>query len=313
MVSSARPRFAPPVSKPACALASLLASSACHNVLDIPDEPQLVGPWTCLDQPLAGVSPERTTALVRVQACNFVSTNCAEHVVGLTAALCSKRDVNCATPIRTDIRDNDGEFVFEVETGGVLGAGFDGFLSLTMPAAKCTDETIFGPDARTLCSVAPDCDPASGNACEVPIFTPALLFFNPPIKADVATPIPLPVVPSAAIQPLIEAAGGSFEATTGYLFISSRDCGGSPAAGVTYSLSRHEDVATVLYLEEGVVSNTAVRTDASGLGGFLGVPAGFVEIDGLVVDQGQTARRIGGVGVQVAPFTISYATVSPSL
>lgn len=320
MRTAADDHHAPRPRAATCALRSLawrFAASvsctfwSCAEVLDIPEEPRLVGPWSCLGQTqgAASVAPP-ATALVRIQTCNFVSTNCADPVRGVTAALCAKKDVHCTNPIAADIHDVDGALTIEVPIGGA--EGFDGFLSVTTPAANCTDEKTFGPTARSLCSLAAGCDPAaSANGCDVPTFAPALLFFNPPVKADPPAPVALPLIPTAAIQPLIEAAGGSFDPSTGYVFMSAHDCAGNPAAGVHYTLSRSEEVSTDLYLDSGIISNTSKQTDASGIGGFLGVPAGFISVSGSIQLPNQPPTTIGEVGVQVARFTITYSTLAP--
>lgn len=293
------------------ARAALVSVAACQAILDLPEDPRLLAPWRCLDEPLQPAAPESATAVVRIQACDWVTTNCSQPVTGVTAALCDKKDVTCASPIRADIHDLDGEFVFEVNTGGIMGSGFDGYLTVSTPTAKCTDEMIFGPKAQALCSAAPGCDPNSGNACDIPIFTPSLLFLNPPVRADLAEPIPLPLIPTAAVQPLHEAIGRPFDPTTGYIFVTTLDCDGKRAAGVRLSLNRDQDRATLLYVESGVIS-AAMQTDESGVGGYIHVPAGFVEVSGSVFAPDQVLRRVGEVGLQVKPFTISYAMLAPS-
>ncbi len=296
-------------------VAVLAALSACAQVLDIPAHPKLVGPWRCLMSPPAPTSPRGGSARVRVQACNFVSTNCAEPVTGLTASLCNKKDVNCAKPIQTAIQDTHGELAFDVPTGGTLGTGFDGYLKVATPQAACTNEMAFGDLAPMLCSLAPTCQPDAPDAgCDIPTFAPALLFFNPPIQADVATPIPLPLIPTAAVPTLTEAAGGNFDPTTGNVFITTLDCDGRPAAGVRLTPMQHQDQITVLYVDSGVISNTATATDASGIGGLLNSPPGFLEVSGSVDDDSaeMPSALIGELGVQVVPFTISYGTIVPA-
>ena len=88
-------------------------------------DPQLVekGPWSCLDRPIEPAAPRADSAVVRIQACNFVSTNCSEPAGGITAALCDKKDVTCANPIQPNITDVNGTLVFDVPTGGILGVG----------------------------------------------------------------------------------------------------------------------------------------------------------------------------------------------
>ena len=62
------------------------------------------------------------------------------------------------------------------------------------------------------------------------------------------------------------------------------------------------------YVDTGVISDTSMETDSSGIGGFVGVPPGFAEIVGYNSDN----ERIGKVGVQASPFTMTYTFMVPS-
>jgi hypothetical protein len=292
---------------------AIVAICGCADILDVPSDPQFVssGPFRCLDVPPPAPKPDKETATVQVQACNFVSTNCSAPVTGLTAQLCNKRDVNCSTPIQSDIRDNNGTFTVEVNTGGPLGAGFDGYLKIKSADDLCTNAEVFGPAAPALCAFAPLCDQKMvDDKCKMPVFAPSMVFFNPPIVDDARQPILLPLVPTAAVQPILQAAGGVFDPSTGFIFITALDCDGLPVPGVNYDISKDDTNITELYIDSGVVTKAAMQTDASGLGGFLGVSAGFAEVVGFTGAE-PMRRRIGGIGVQVAPFTISYSALVP--
>jgi hypothetical protein len=299
------------------AAVSLLVQVGCADILDVAEDPQLVetGPWRCVKQPVAAKAPTKDRAVVRVRTCNFVSTNCSEPVTGLTASLCNKRDVNCEDPITTNLTDNAGEFSFSVPTGGPLGTGFDGFLQISSSTALCSDESVFGPTGpKELCKLAPGCDPNKPDEhCRLPAITPSLLFFNPPVRADFAQPQLVPLVPTAAVVTIPQAVGGAVDPTLGNVFITARDCDNSPAAGVRFAMTTHnDDHVTNLYLKDGVISNATMTTDVSGLGGMLGVPTGFSTVAGYT-SLGETAdTKFGETGVQVAPFTITYTTLTPA-
>jgi hypothetical protein len=83
-------------------------------------------------------------------------------------------------------------------------------------------------------------------------------------------------------------------------------------AGVSFTVDKHQERVTVLYLENGLISSTATQTDSSGLGGIINVPSGFVSVEGTIGNDDGTRRRMGAFGVQVTPFNISYSTLSPS-
>ena len=304
---------------------ALLSLAGCRQVLDVPSDPKLVAPlheqdartdetpWSCLDHPAQKTTSKTDAALVKVQACNFVSPKCSEPVTGFTVELCSKLDLSCDNPIQSSLRETGGAMQFAVPTGGVLGVGFDGYLRITPPKASCTDTSVFGEVGPLLCALlgaACDTSEPDDPDCLFPTFVPALYFFNPPIKADVTMPIPLPLVPTAAAQTLATAAGGNFNPTTGIVFTTSLDCNGVPASDVALTIDKHGDVATELYSQNGVISSTATTTDQSGLGGYIGVPPGFVVVDGYLGDTSSN-RKTGEVGVNVEAFTISYANLAP--
>lgn len=288
-----------------------LAPVSCSEVLDIPNDPKLVqtGPWRCLGQsstPATAISPTSAQASVRVQACNFI-TDCTTNASGLTARLCDKRDVGCNNPRQSGITDTDGELRFQVPTAG---GGFDGYLLVTSQVASCTDAQAFGAVAgKTLCDlVAPTCDiSAPDMRCYLPVYAPAMLFFNPPIVADVDTPLPLQLFPTSGLPTVIGAAGIQVDPTAGNLFIQALDCDGKPASGVTYQISQFQSQVSPLYVDNGIVSESVTHTDSTGVGGFVRVPPGFVSVTGYNSD----SVAIGEIGVQAAPSVLTYSPLLP--
>lgn len=281
-----------------------LTLAGCAQVLDIPDDPTVVGPWRCLDEPAQSSVPLANMASVQVQACNFVD-NCTTAVSDLTARLCLQRDVGCTNPLAEGIRDVDGLLSFAVPT---LQPGFNGYLEVTSATDYCTS-AVFGELGPSLCAQLPDCDPTAPDVhCLLPIFARAMLFFNPPIFNDLTQRLQLPLIPAVAIPAMLEAAGTALDPSTGNLFITALDCDGNPAPGVTYSISEHQDRVTQLYVHNGLPNKADLETDSSGVGGFLGVPGGaFVTITGF----NQNLDAIGEISVQTAPFTMTYSALTP--
>jgi hypothetical protein len=64
---------------------------------------------------------------------------------------------------------------------------------------------------------------------------------------------------------------------------------------------------TQAYMESGVLSAGRNATDASGVGAFAGVTPGFTD----VVAYNAAGVHVGGVGVLMAPFSITYTTLVP--
>lgn len=287
-----------------CALLGLgLELAGCAQVLDIPDDPEVVGRWRCLSDPLPPPVPLATTADVQVQACDFMD-NCTSKVGGLSARLCRQPDVYCTNPVAEGIVDVDGLMTFSVPTPLI---GFNGYLEVTPSTALCTDP-VFGEFGPNLCGLAPDCHPeAPDEHCQVPIYARALFFFNPPIFNDTPQPMQLPLLRAADIPIMLQAAGADLDPTTGNLFITALDCDGQRAAGVTYSMQQNPDRVTQLYVHGGLPNKEDLETDDSGVGGFLGVPAGYVNVTGYNEDR----AVVGETAVHAAPFTMTYTAIMP--
>jgi hypothetical protein len=293
-----------------CVLCAPVLAS-CVQVLGIPGDPELVptGPWRCLNKPPATQqqAPVAAQAQVLVQACDFI-TDCTTTVTGLMARLCDKRDVGCINPRLTGLTDVNGEFSFQVPTAG---SGFDGYLLVTSNVASCTDATAFGSVAGpVLCgAVAPNCNvTAPDEQCMLPIYASALFFFNPPIVRDVMQPLPLQLFPSTGLPSIIQAAGIPLNPTAGNLFIQALDCDGDPAADVRYAVEQDAgQMSPPYYVNNGVISSSFTRTDSTGIGGFVGVPPGFVSVLGVNGD----SVPVGVIGVQAVPSMLTYSVLLP--
>jgi hypothetical protein len=294
----------------AAELLSLTALAGCAEILDIPSTSTLElapsGPWRCLDAPAEPVVPTGSRATVRFQACDFISS-CTTPVTGLHARLCDKLDIGCNNPRIADIRDRAGLLEVNVPMGP---RGFDGYLEVSSAVAPCFDTTAFGNAAEgLLCQLVPDCDRAAPTeACNVPVYSPVMWFFNPPVVADIEQSIPLQLYPTAALPLVLDAAGGELVPGTGSVFMSVIDCDGKPAPGVTLEIAEYEDPAFSLYFDSGVLSNSASQTDASGIGGFIRIPPGFVTVTGYNSEGVPVAK----VGVQVNATFATLTVLAPS-
>jgi hypothetical protein len=298
------------VARAVAAMAGCYALSGCANILDIPRTDTLSlaasGPWRCLSAPVDPVLPRSSTATVRFRVCDFIS-NCTLPVTGLQARLCDKLDIGCNNPRIDGIRDTNGFIEIQVPTGP---RGFDGYLQVSPGVAPCFDTGVFGNAAQgLLCQLAPTCDPTNPTeACNVPVYSPAMWFFNPPVVADLEQPISLQLYPTAALPLVLDAAGGELVPGTGSVFMSVIDCDGRPAAGVTLEIAEYQDVAAPLYFDSGVISNTASQTDSDGIGGFIRIPPGFVEITGVDSEGVPMAE----VGVQASAGFVTLTVLAPS-
>jgi hypothetical protein len=296
----------------ASGLCVVLFELGCAAIVDFPDDPQLVAEaaltaqagWRCLAEPTAPPEPSAPTARVRAMACDALR-GCSAPATGLTARVCSKIDVDCTTPLLEGLHDVGGVFEFEVPTTIM---GFDGYLEVSSNAEPCTS-AAFGEASPFVCGLVPQCDPQAPDAsCNVPVYPRFLHFFNPPITEDTSEPALVTLLPMAGLLGILGATGGSFDATTGILIVTARDCDGMPAAGVEYELGEAELSPSALYMDNGVLSSARDATDISGIGGFVGVPRGYSNVEAYA----GSGERIGGVGVQIAPGSITNITLTPS-
>jgi hypothetical protein len=298
------------VARTLVATLALSALSGCAEILDIPSTDTLSlapsGPWRCLGEPADPVVPAESSARVRFRVCDFIS-NCTVPVTGLEARLCDKLDIGCLNPRLSGIRDKNGLIELDVPTGS---RGFDGYVQVSTTVAPCFDTEVFGAAAEgLLCQLAPQCDQSRPTeACNVPTYSPAMWFFNPPIVADLEEPISLQLYPTAALPLILDAAGGELVPGTGSVFMTVVDCDGQPASGITLEIAEYEDVAAPLYFDSGVISNTASQTDSAGVGGFIRIPPGFVEITGVDSDGEPMAK----VGLQASAGFVTLTVLTPS-
>lgn len=290
-----------------CWLLALSAhAAACAEVVSFPEEPRLVesGPWRCLGAQAPIDSGGRSTATVRMQVCDAFG-ECAVPLSGLSAKLCSKVDVGCTRPLDIAVREVDGLLEFDVPLGD---DGFDGYLAVSSPSEPCSSPS-FGEAGAALCAANPACDPEQpDDSCLVPVYVRALWFFNPPIVADTQEPLRLSLLSSAAQPALAVASGGSFDPSTGSVVVTGFDCDGGRAPGVSYDMRQHAGAVSQWYMANGILTASVTETDATGMGGFVGVPPGFADVEAYNADD----ERVGGVGVQVSAGTISYASLVPS-
>ena len=83
--------------------ALLPVALGCSEIIDYPDDPELVGekltPWSCVGKVKEPPPATQGVATVSFYACNFIK-DCQEPVTGLTGTLCALKDSTCASPLK---------------------------------------------------------------------------------------------------------------------------------------------------------------------------------------------------------------------
>ena len=136
---------------------------------------------------------------------------------------------------------------------------------------------------------------------------PALYFLNPPIASDTETPS-IPLASREVVDVLLQREGGMLGADRGIVVVTSQDCQGAPAAGVSYSASNADKDTRTFYAVNNLPSTSLTSTDMSGYGGLINVPAGIVAIEGTLLETGES---LGKVGVLVRSDALTYTRMVP--
>ena len=89
-------------------------------------------------------------------------------------------------------------------------------------------------------------------------FVPSLFFFNPPIDRDTTTPVSL--ASTLENQGLLFTLGRQPSPGHGNIVISSRDCTGVPAAGVSYSSPNADAMTSTFYTVADLPTGAATAT-----------------------------------------------------
>ncbi|HEY8926914.1 MAG TPA: hypothetical protein VIU64_21170 [Polyangia bacterium] len=137
-------------------------------------------------------------------------------------------------------------------------------------------------------------------------YVPSLFFFNPPIDRDTTTPISL--ASTLENQGLLFTLGRQPSAGHGNVVISSRDCTGAPAAGVSYSSPNADGMTSSFYTVSDLPTGAATATDAGGYGGLINLPIGAATV---VANLSNPKVELARISLLVQEGAITYSTVVP--
>lgn len=297
----------------------MLLGMGCGKILGVPSNPRYTEPvadgddagitsavsalgpaWSCVGATEEEMSlPKR--ARVSVTVCDFTRGCEPPLQERLTAKLCSKVDAHCISPLRDGLTTDTGTFEFDVPVGP---DGFDGYLDVVGPKARCDDEEIFPGFSDQLCAALEDCDPEDeeDEDCMTPVYSEVMYFFNPPVTGDEHHVFNTMRV--ASLLGIGESAGLPVDVSTGTIALGALACDGSFASGVTVKTNK-SDVLPV-YMEGGGFNADRQMTDASGVVGMFNVPSGYVSITAEVDGQ-----PVSTVSVLAAPSTMTFVRMAP--
>jgi len=136
---------------------------------------------------------------------------------------------------------------------------------------------------------------------------PTLYFFNPPIDHDQVIP-PISLASPAANLGLLLQLGRQAIAGRGSIVLSSADCTGAPAAGVSYATLDGDAMTSTFYTVGGLPAATATATDAGGYGGIINVPSGAATVSATLA---RPSADLGTISLLVRDGAITYSRVVP--
>lgn len=227
--------------------------------------------WGCVGKPLPPAASPGPFQ-VRMSLTNIVDTEAP--MVGVTANLCNKLDLECDAPIGTPVvSDENGQLTLEVR------AGFNGYVYLTR---------------------------------EEPLIMPTLYFFAPTVDRDqeiasvqIATPDIAAALAGVALPP------GSpimHDPARGLVLLAVLGCAGKEQAGVTLSSDQADATTAVFYATTGLPDSAATATDISGYGGFINTRPGVFPITATLAEN---ARPLGSMSVLSKAGAMTITRFSP--
>lgn len=176
---------------------------------------------------------------------------------------------------------------------------------------QCDDPIADVPQPDETGSVTLELDPAFRGYLEVDgtelkpalAFLPSLWTWPPP-------PIVFRLATVTDIEALVDASRVPRDSSVGFATLSSYDCSGGLAAGVSMGLADEGEQSLLpYYFRGGVPDFHASRTDDQGTGGWALVPVGQVTAEARRAD---TGRFIGVAGFYSWPDHVSYVPIGPS-
>ncbi|HEY5959649.1 MAG TPA: hypothetical protein VIV60_24005, partial [Polyangiaceae bacterium] len=189
--------------------------------------------WGCLGK-VVWATPSKPQVNVTMA---FVDLVAKQPVTNLTIHPCARMDVTCANPLSAAVSPDER-----------------GVATLTIPAGFDGYAEVLGTTT--------DADSGVSNV------VPLNVFFNPPPVDDYHFGT-VPTFTRQGLAALASVHQNVVDPTLGFLFSGALDCRGKPAAGVSWEPDRSSEATRRFYYVDGLPSEAAVSTDATGYGGFI--------------------------------------------
>jgi hypothetical protein len=229
--------------------------------------------WNCLGKVVWPV-PTKPQVVVTMQ---FIDLVAKLPVTNIVAHPCAKMDVTCANPLGPNVSPDERGIA-----AVTIPASFDGYVEVVENANQDTAAALL---------------------------VPMNVFFNPPPLDDSHFGT-VPTFTRQGLTALASVHGNTIDATLGFLFSGALDCSGKPAPGVSWEPDRTVESTRRFYYVDGLPSEAAVATDASGYGGLINMPTGTIR---LFAKLQSTGVRVGesSVFVRAGYLTTGFLVPTP--
>jgi hypothetical protein len=135
---------------------------------------------------------------------------------------------------------------------------------------------------------------------------PGFYFFNPPVDRDTEG-LTAQMAPPVVGGLLAQQVGVTLDPERGLVLLSSYDCQGKAAAGVSFKMDGAQG-SSVFYAVAGLPNTTVTSTDSQGYGGFLNVSPGTISVTGQLEEDN---RELGRISLLIRAGSISYSRMVP--
>jgi hypothetical protein len=142
---------------------------------------------------------------------------------------------------------------------------------------------------------------------EGPTVVPTLYFFSPALNVVGRLPT-LTLMKPAMLESLMAEMDATLSTERGVAILTAQNCMGSFSAGVAYDTADADPETIEFYATDGLPSLRATRTDTSGFGGFLNLPAGPVSVTGTLAE---SSLPLASVSVLIRSGFITYGHIVP--
>jgi hypothetical protein len=138
-----------------------------------------------------------------------------------------------------------------------------------------------------------------------------LIYQGFPFSERVATFGGVAVLDAPGLDALAAQAGVTIDQTRGVLSMTTGDCDGVPAPGVSFTATGIDEKSMLVYYSNGEFTAQAHETDAHGQGVYLNVPPGTVTVTAFPKSlQGKPSGQVT-VSVRAGALTFAFADPQP--